>query len=428
MSQFLRLVTDQQLEVFVNQTTQFKTTVIQLFIDRPFDDNYSLFALLPHVLRRGSVDHPDTLALARRWDQLYGANFGVGTHRLGERHVLEMQLELADEALLPVSEPLLAAGLHTLAGLLIRPLVRDEAFLTEYVEQEKAAQIRAIQSLYNDKAEYAHQRCVQEMFRGETFSRIAIGDALQVAAIQADGLLQFHRDVLRQANFRLFITGNVVPSAVKQLCEQVFTQPLGIARQPIVSPTMPISRPVQTLVEEQPVAQGKLVIAYRTGIDRRDPLFPALSIYNGILGGFGHSKLFQNVREQASLAYECSSDLIATKGVLLVEAGIAPDDLDAARLIIDQQFAAMRLGQFSEEEWQKTVLAILNALRGLGDRPMRLALTHFDRLVNGVESSDEQVMDGLRQVTREQVIAVANRLEPDTVYFLRGTAREEENS
>lgn len=428
MSRFQRLFTSQQLEVFVNPTTQFKTTVIQLFIDRPFDDDYSQFALLPHVLKRGSADYPDSLALARRFDELYGASFGVGTHRLGERHVVEMQLELADEALLPGNMPLLATGLGTLAGILTRPLVQGEAFSPEYVAQEKEAQIRAILSLYNDKGEYAHQRCVQAMFKGEPFARIPIGDVEQVAGIQPDRLFQFYRDVLAEANFHLFITGNVDPDQVAGLLEQTFGQPLGVPGRRSESPLLPPQRSVQTVTEEQPVAQGKLVLTYRTGISRRDPLFPALSIYNGILGGFGHSKLFQNVRERASLAYDCSSDLIATKGVLLIEAGISPEDLEAVRAIIDQQIAAMRGGDFSDEEWQKTVLALQNGLRGLRDRPTRLALTHFDRLMNGVESSDEQIMERQRQVTRGQVMTVANQLELDTVYFLQGTALEEENN
>lgn len=428
MASFQRLTTEHGLAVFVRPTIQFKTTTVQMFIDRPFADDYSLFALLPHVLKRGNAAYPDSLALERRFDQLYGATFDVTTHRLAERHVVELQLELADQSLLTDSEQLFSAALDTLAGIVIRPLIQDGAFNRDYLEQEKEAQIRAIESVYNDKAEYAHQRCLQEMFAGDPFSRLAIGEVEQVAAITAVDLWQLYQSVLQQANFQLFISGNVQPEQVVELCARAFDRPLGTNRQAAEPSRLPTVRPTREVQEEQPVAQGKLVLAYRTGIGRHDALFLPLLVYNGLFGGYGHSKLFQNVRERASLAYDCSSDLIATKGVVLVEAGISSADLDAARAIIDQQLAAMCRREWSDEEWDKTLLALQNGLRGLADRPTRLALTHFDRLVNGQDTSEEELIAGIQQVTHEQVLTVARQLQLDTAYFLRGTTEDEENS
>lgn len=428
MSQFLHIQTPYQLDVFVNPTAQFKTTVLQLFIDRPFDADYSQFALLGHVLKRGNRDYPDSLALARYCDQLYGASFGVATHRLGERHVLELQLELVDEVLLPDRPDLLSAGLRLLAGVLLCPLIVDGGFSEAHLWQEQEAQVRAIQSLYNDKAEYAHQRCLQEMFRGDPFARLSLGDATEVAAITATGLHRFYQRVLQEAGFQLFVSGNVQPQRLLEQVAEAFSQPLG---QPLsaCSPTaLPVARAPQEHAERQPVAQGKLVMAYRSGVPRRDPLFMALTVYNGLLGGFGHSKLFQHVREQASLAYDCGSELIASKGVLLVEAGIAVEDLAAARAIIEQQLAAMRAGDWTDEEWSKTLLALQQSLRGLRDRPTRLALTHLDRRLQGAESSDEAVQAAIAAVTPEQVRAVAQRLELDTVFWLQGDGEEEEDA
>jgi predicted Zn-dependent peptidase len=427
MTKFHPVRTSHGLQAFVNQTDQFKTTVIQLFIDRPFDDQYSLFALLPHVLKRGSWRYPDSLALARHFDELYGASFGVNTHRLGERHVLELQLELADQDLLPAAPDLLALGLQALADLLLHPRVESDAFAEPYVEQEKEAQIRAIRSLYNDKAAYAEHRCLQEMFRGEPFSRLALGDEGQIAAISPAELYRFYQGVLQEAGFHLYISGNTTPEQVAYLLGKTFDQDLGTSTQVAIPGQLPSERPVRSFTEEQDVAQGKLVLAYRSGIGRHDEMLPALAVCNGILGGFGHSKLFQHLREQASLAYDCSSDLVSSKGVLLIEAGIAPEALTATREIVDQQIEAMQTGDWTEEEWNKTLLALQNGLRSLKDRPTRLAQSHVDRVVNGVRTSDEQLLQAICSVTTGQVQTVAGRLQLDTVYFLQGAEGEEEN-
>lgn len=427
MPSFQRLTTDHGLAVFVRPTTQFKTTLIQLFIDRPFDDDYSQFAVLPHVLKRGTLDYPDSLSLERRFDQLYGASFDVSTHRLGERHVVELRLEVADQSLVHDETGLLQSALQTLAGIVQRPLVHAGAFCRDYVEQEKEAQVRAIQSIYNDKAEYAHMRCLQEMFAGDSFARLAIGEVDGVAAITAAALWQFYQRVLREASFQVFVTGNVDAEQVVALCGQAFPQTLGQDRPALLVAELLGERSPRELQEEQPVAQGKLVLAYRTGIGRRDPLFLPLWVYNGLLGGYSHSKLFQTLREQASLAYDCSSDLVATKGVLLVEAGISPEAIGAAREIIDQQIRELAGGHWTDEEWAKTMLALQTGLRGLVDRPGRLALTHFDRLIQGQVETEEQIIGRLQAVSREQVLMVARRVQLDTAFFLRGISDDEEN-
>ena len=68
------------------------------------------------------------------------------------------------------------------------------------------------------------------------------------------------------------------------------------------SPAPPADSPARTtmeIIETMDVDQGKLVMGGRTGVTWNDPdIFP-LTYYNGIFGGFAHSKLFVNVRERA---------------------------------------------------------------------------------------------------------------------------------
>ena len=73
--------------------------------------------------------------------------------------------------------------------------------------------------------------------------------------------------------------------------------------------------------------QGKLNIGFRSNIFYGDPEYFALQLYNGLFGGFSHSKLFINVREKASLAYYASSRLESHKGLLIVMSGIENEKL-----------------------------------------------------------------------------------------------------
>lgn len=60
------------------------------------------------------------------------------------------------------------------------------------------------------------------------------------------------------------------------------------------------------------VMQGKLVLGLDILNINEEEKY-AVSIYNIILGGSANSKLFQNVREKASLAYTAGSSYLRQK-------------------------------------------------------------------------------------------------------------------
>ena len=129
---------------------------------------------------------------------------------------------------------------------------------------------------------------------------------------------------------------------------------------------------VQEIKEEQDVKQGKLNIGYRTNIVYGDPDYFALQLFNGIFGGFSHSKLFINVREKASLAYYVSSRLESHKGLMMVMSGIDLKNYDQAVGIIRDQLEAMKKGDFSDQELVQTKAVIRNQILETIDTSTRI--------------------------------------------------------
>ena len=89
------------------------------------------------------------------------------------------------------------------------------------------------------------------------------------------------------------------------------------------------------------VTQGKLCLGCRTNTAPDSDDYPALIVYNGILGGGIHSKLFRNVREKASLAYYAYSMLEKFKGLMVISCGIDISNKQKALEIIEEQLADM---------------------------------------------------------------------------------------
>jgi len=415
---FKHLALHNGVDLYVNPTKRFRTTLVQVFVSRPLDELYSRYSLLASVLKRGSSKYPTSIELAKRWDDLYGASFSANVYKLGEEHVFELSLELANERYLISPEPLLSEGLHTIAQMLASPHLPEGLLDSEHVEQERENLLRAIDSLFNDKAMYSSVRCIEEMCKSEPYARFELGDKVELCSLNNKELTAFYHNTIPQNTVRIVISGDIDPQAAQDICSAAFT---GINSAAKSTPVRHIEvSEVRVKHETQDINQGKLVMGYRTGIDCSSSNYPALVMYNGILGGFPHSKLFANVREKASLAYDCSSTLLPVKGLMLIRAGIAVDKYDQALEIINNQLHSMENGEISSDELENTRLALVNQLKADADRPARLARSYVERLTAGADYSNDDLRERLLAVTTEDVVAVATRVKLDTIYFLRG--------
>ena len=279
---------------------------------------------------------------------------------------------------------------------------------------------RAIDSLFNDKSAYSSVRCIEEMCSNEPYARLELGNKDEISSITPQILTQFYRESLLQAKVRVIISGDIKPEEARSICEEAFA---GIELHTQPSSTTQVDVPVSQVRikhEEQEINQGKLVLGYRTYTDCADEDYPALVMYNGILGAFPHSKLFMNVREKASLAYYCSSSLQPVKGLMLIRSGISLDKYGQALEIIADQLQDIAQGSISKDEFANTKLALINELQEDEDRPARLGRSHIERLVAGAAYSNHDLKESLAQVTREDVIRMAEKVQLDTIYFLHG--------
>ncbi|HQE05863.1 MAG TPA: insulinase family protein, partial [Tepidanaerobacteraceae bacterium] len=149
-----------------------------------------------------------------------------------------------------------------------------------------------------------------------------------------------------------------------------------------------------------------------------DEDYYSLMVYNGILGGGSHSKLFQNVREKASLAYYAFSRLEKNKGLMIVSSGIDFDDRERAIEIINQQLEDISEGKISDYEFDSTIKCLVNSFKEAADNPAMIISLYLDGILNGVQRSTKEIIENLYKVTKTDVVNVAERICLDTVFFL----------
>jgi len=406
-------------KLYVCPTTQFKTTLIQVFIHQPLRrEEATKAALLPAVLERGNSSYPNTLELKRALEELFGAQLNTSILKKGEDQVISFSLEIVDEALTGGREKVLKKGWELLSGVISDPLTEGDSFREDYVRQEKDHLAKMIRSLINNKTSYAVVRCLQEMCKDEPYGIYKFGREEDLPGITSQGLYSFYRRVREKLPVGVYVIGNVELDQIASLIEETpsFTAPANAGFPVTIKGEAPEKE--RFVEERRAVKQGKLSLGYRTGITYGDEDYYPLLFYNGILGGFPHSKLFQNVREKASLAYYASSNVVKHKGILFITSGIEEKNYSRALEIILEQVGAIARGEISEDEMENTRMGLRNQLLIQEDNPSARIQRRLDGTIAGKAETATQALEAIDAVTKDDVVRVAGQVKLDTVYFL----------
>lgn len=407
------------IELKTMRTEKFKTVTVELFIHHNLGPDAGWLALLPQVLLQGTQNYPTMQMIGKRLDSLYGAELFKNMQKKGERQLLNLRLEMANAKYLGAGETVWDEGMQLLAEVLLRPQLEEGSFVTRYVEQEKQNLAQQIRSLINDKRLYAAKRCVEEMCRDERYHYYQYGAADGLEDISAAELFAYYRRIITANPITLYVVGDVDEAAVAAAVEKYFGYPRTAAAAML--PTEVIAAPARqdTVVETEPISQGKLVIGYRTGTSIADEDYVPLLVCNSILGGGGNSKLFLNVREKASLAYYASSQLEVVKGLLFVSAGIEAGNFRQAVDIIDRQVADIQNGQVTGDELSHSKRLLAQSLQKTGDVPDGLINFALLDEITGKPRSIAEMTAAVERVTVDDVVRVGSRIRKDLTYFLR---------
>lgn len=412
--------THNHIRIHVLPTDQFKTYAISVYIGRPLlEEHVTSGALTPFVLRRGTELHPETKQFREYLDDLYGAGFGFDIYKRGDYQIVQLRMDIINDRFVSSDESLLKKGLEFVGEALSRPALEDGHFRDKYVASEKQTLQKRIESVINDKIRYAAERCIEEMCKDEPFRLHPLGKIADLNPINATELYEQYKGWLVNSPIDVYVVGNTTLEEVETIVDHAFrisrTKDAGYKRTtPIPGREQP-----KTIVEKLDVGQGKLNMGLRTNIIYADDSYPTALMYNGVLGGYPHSKLFINVREKESLAYYASSRLDGHKGILTIQSGIEIHNYEKAVTIIGKQLEAMEQGDITDTELSQTRAMISNQLLEMEDSAFEIISFDFNAILSGKERTVPGIIQAIERVEPHEIASVAKQIKLDTIYFLR---------
>lgn len=405
--------------------TKFKTMRISAHLIVPMSRQTAAEnALLPFLLSRASREYPDFTKLGQRLAELYGASLNADVQKLGDLQVLSLSASgIADRYALE-GEAISGELAKLLCSIFFDPPLVDGLFPEDGFEQEKRQTMELIDSEYSDKRTYARQRCEAIMCADEPYGVNRYGGKEDIARVERPALTAAWKRLLDTAKIELMVLGDCDPAPVYEGFRAAF-ETLGSRKTAdCTTKVVRSAEKINTVTEKMDVAQGKLVMGFRTGTATPDEEVPATRLMAALFGGTPNSKLFLNVREKLSLCYYCSASYNSMKGIMLVQSGVEVKNMERAKEEILRQLDEVKQGNFDESEVEAAKMSLCNSYRTLSDSLGGLENWYLSQTFASHSQQPEEAAAQINAVTRQEIIDAANRVTLDTVYCLVGNGED----
>ncbi|MBP3831569.1 MAG: insulinase family protein [Clostridia bacterium] len=419
----------QGIKLHTINTNKFKTNLIAMFLSIPLTrENVTKNSLLVSVLRRGCEQFKTQEEISKKLEEMYGAEFNCGLDKLGKNHVLKFYIESINDEFLPQNgENMLKQSIEILSEIVFNPFTQNGAFNEEYINQEKENVKQIIEAKKDNKARYALFRCVEEMYKDKPQGLYKYGYVEDLENINAQNLYEYYKELINTCKIDIFVSGKLENIDVENIIEDDENLSKLKDREPEYNINKPEPKnkieQANKVEEKLDVTQGKLVIGYDVEASKEDienKKFRYIGmLYNAILGGTATSKLFQNVREKASLAYTASSSFSYYTGNIFVNAGIEIENFEKATDIIKEQIEAMKQGDFTEEDLQNAKKVIVSNIAGISDEQDTEIIYFLGQELSGNNVSLEQYAEFVQDVNKNEIEDFAKKVNINTIYFLR---------
>lgn len=404
------------------KTEKFKTNLIAIMLTTKLNrENVTKNALIPAVLRRGTKNLTTQEEINKKLEEMYGASLDCGLDKTGDNQVLKFYIETVNDEFLPQeAENMLKTSLEKIFEFVFNPYLENGCFKKEYVEQEKENIKQIIDGKIDNKARYSLDRCIEEMYKDKTYGLYKYGYVEDMKNINEKNLYEYYQQLINECKIDIFVSG-----IIDEETENIIKNNENIIklkdREPQYNEPKIIAKRTEKendVQESMDVTQGKLIIGMDLDIDDDNLRFDVM-IYNSIFGGSANSKLFQNVREKASLAYTASSSYYRFKNNIFINCGIEIKNYEKALEIIKQQIEDMKKGDFTDEEVENAKKGIIASIKTIDDEQDTEITYFFSQELSKSKCNIEQYMQRISEVTKDKVVDVANKVSINTVYFLK---------
>ena len=405
-------------------TDKYKTDIACIILTTELKrESVTKNALIPFMLKRGTQKYPSQYKINVELDNMYGASFNCGVDKYGDNVVLKFFIETINNSYSFNNDNILEKSLNMLLDIVFDPVKENGHLSSDIFNSEKENLKKIIESKIDNKDAYALENCISSMYGEEGFGLYKYGYVNDLDSITIQNLSEYYNWLIDNAKIDIFVSGDISRENVKSILEsneclnKLKPRSSAYILNNESTESKQIVEKAREIKEEMNISQGKLVIGLDI-LEKKDNYIATALVYNAILGDGANSMLFQNVREKEGLAYSARSSFIKQKSNIFIRCGIEIENYKKALDKIKVQLDNIKNGKFSDEDIENAKIYLISGIKTIEEEQDTEIVYYIGQEISNTHKSVQKYIEDIKSVSKEDIVAIANSIQINTIYFL----------
>jgi zinc protease len=285
-------------------------------------------------------------------------------------------------------------------------LLTEPSFPDVEVAREQADQLRDLDTLKENRFQYAMQQFLRKFYGSHPYNHLSIGTPEGLSTVSRDDLAAFHQSLLRPQNAVYVVVGDITADTVLSRWRQLAPASLSESAA-AVTPTVPEVPTWSEAVTEVIDVEGQqthVIWGFPT-VTGRDPNRYTLQVLDTILGGMG-GRLFVELRDKRGLAYAVTSfdAYPVDPGYLAFYIGCTPEKEDEALSEFERVVQEIQSDGVTSEELERAKTYIAGALDiSLQSTSQRTSIFGLGMLYQGQWNAYQTYLEAVQKVSLSDI-------------------------
>lgn len=398
------------------EISKFKNTLITFrFVNEITKENACIRTLLALMLANKSKKYATKKLMMNKKDNLYNAKITRNIFKVGKLSCINIELDVISNEFVD-NDNYQNEYLEFFKEVIMNPLF-DEENLKEAKLSLKSKYLRLI----DEPSTFADKEITKILGKNQPYGYDTFGvENNTLNSISLDDIQIEYKRLIEEDNIYLNILG---ANANDELADKVLKCFDFKDRKEIFEANydFKINEIESEYIIEKDISQATILVNYKGALNHKDKeKFYAFNLAVNILGGASSSLLFQEVREKHSLCYSIYARQVSYEKLMTVKTGVALDKIDKAIELIKIEVDKLKNGEFDEQLFDTIRILMINSLSGIKDDLYTYLNYLFTRQINNLDTSIDNYINGISQVSKQDVIASFDKIEFLTTLIIRG--------
>jgi len=411
--------------IYTVRTNRFKTVQMEIiFRDEVRKDELLLKTFLADIMSDCSATYKNRKEVVKKLEELYQASFYGVTNKLGNNVLTSFILSFLNPKYVN-EENYLENVLKLPLDMIMHPFITATEFDIKNFNVVKNRLHDEILAVNEDINRVALKKSLSKIDSPSGYN--IIGSLEELESITPRSLYEAYQKLISTNLCDIFIVGDIDMDTAANIIFKHFKNPVIKTKSyPLYVQNKP-EKKIRKLTEKSKFLETSLVLIYN--FDNLDPKEKTTTahFYNYLLGGGGlNTKLYQSLREKNSLCYGIRSIYLKYDGLLVIETSISKKDIAKAEKLIKQAFKEMKEGNFTDDSLEAAKENFIFSLSLALDSPAGILNNYVFHVIDNLPLIEERIKL-IKDVTKDEIKLVANKIKPNLMFTLEGCEENGEN-